>query len=107
MPLSGRGGARATLGRKQSIPPPRSAPAENYVPRTSRGELTSSGGSRSTWLKDVAGGVRLSWKELLPRRSAMLILAIDLGKAKSLACWYQADDATQQESRTVPTRPDD
>ena len=24
----------------------------------------------------------------------MLILAIDLGKAKSLACWYQADDAS-------------
>ena len=22
----------------------------------------------------------------------MLILAIDLGKAKSLACWYQTDD---------------
>jgi transposase len=36
----------------------------------------------------------------------MLILAIDLGKAKSLACWYQADDATH-EFRTVPTRPGD
>ena len=36
----------------------------------------------------------------------MLILAIDLGKAKSLACWYQADDATH-EFRTVPTRPAD
>jgi len=34
----------------------------------------------------------------------MLILAIDLGKTKSLACWYQADDATH-EFRTVPTRP--
>ena len=65
------------------------APKENYVPRASRGELTSLGGSRSTWLKDVAGGARLSCKTLLPRRSAMLILAIDLGKAKSLACWYQ------------------
>ena len=37
----------------------------------------------------------------------MLILAIDLGKAKSLACWYRADDATQHEFRTVPTRPGD
>jgi hypothetical protein len=36
----------------------------------------------------------------------MLILAIDLGKAKSLACWYQTDDATH-EFRAVPTRPDD
>jgi transposase len=36
----------------------------------------------------------------------MLILAIDLGKAKSLACWYQTDDATH-EFRTVPTRPGD
>ena len=36
----------------------------------------------------------------------MLILAIDLGKAKSLACWYQADNATH-EFRTVPTRPGD
>ena len=39
---------------------------ENYVPRASRGELTSSGGSRSTWLKDVAGGVRLSCKNSFP-----------------------------------------
>src|SRR5688572_17605460 len=30
MPLSGRGGARATLDRKGSIPPPRSAPAGGY-----------------------------------------------------------------------------
>src|SRR4051794_4716197 len=30
MPLSGRGGARATLDRKRSIPPPRSAPAAGY-----------------------------------------------------------------------------
>jgi transposase len=36
----------------------------------------------------------------------MLILAIDLGKAKSVACWYQTDDATH-EFRTVPTRPAD
>ena len=36
----------------------------------------------------------------------MLILAIDLGKAKSVACWYQADNATH-EFRTVPTRPGD
>jgi len=36
----------------------------------------------------------------------MLILAIDLGKAKSLACWYQTDDATH-EFRAVPTRPGD
>jgi len=36
----------------------------------------------------------------------MLILAIDLGKAKSVACWYQADDASH-EFRTVPTRPGD
>ena len=36
----------------------------------------------------------------------MLILAIDLGKAKSVACWYQADDATHA-FRTVPTRPGD
>jgi len=34
----------------------------------------------------------------------MLILAIDLGKTKSLACWYQTDD-TGHEFRTVPTRP--
>ncbi|HEV2296005.1 MAG TPA: hypothetical protein VGR35_19325 [Tepidisphaeraceae bacterium] len=36
----------------------------------------------------------------------MLILAIDLGKTKSLACWYQTDD-TKHEFRTVPTRPGD
>ncbi|HEV2292906.1 MAG TPA: hypothetical protein VGR35_03570 [Tepidisphaeraceae bacterium] len=36
----------------------------------------------------------------------MLILAIDLGKAKSVACWYQTDDTTH-EFRTVPTRPGD
>jgi transposase len=36
----------------------------------------------------------------------MLILAIDLGKAKSMACWYQTTDATH-EFRTVPTRPGD
>ena len=36
----------------------------------------------------------------------MLILAIDLGKAKSLACWYRTDDATH-EFRAVPTRPGD
>ena len=36
----------------------------------------------------------------------MRILAIDLGKARSLACWYQTDDTTQ-EYRTVPTRPAD
>jgi transposase len=36
----------------------------------------------------------------------MLILAIDLGKAKSVACWYQTDDAAH-EFRTVPTRPGD
>ena len=35
----------------------------------------------------------------------MLILAIDLGKVRSLACWYQTDDT--QEFRTVPTRPAD
>ena len=31
----------------------------------------------------------------------MHILAIDLGKAKSVACWYQTDDASH-EFRTVP-----
>jgi hypothetical protein len=36
----------------------------------------------------------------------MLILAIDLGKTKSLACWYQTADASH-EFRTVPTRPAD
>ena len=36
----------------------------------------------------------------------MLILAIDLGKAKSVSCWYHTDDATH-EFRTVPTRPAD
>ena len=36
----------------------------------------------------------------------MLILAIDLGKARSLACWYRTDDATH-EFRAVPTRPGD
>ncbi len=36
----------------------------------------------------------------------MLILAIDLGKAKSVACWYEADNAAH-EFRTVPTRPGD
>jgi transposase len=36
----------------------------------------------------------------------MLILSIDLGKAKSLGCWYQAD-AAAAEFRTVPTRPAD
>jgi hypothetical protein len=30
MPLSGRGGARATFDRKRSIPPPRSVPAAGY-----------------------------------------------------------------------------
>src|SRR3954462_9801070 len=39
----------------------------------------------------------------------MLILAIDLGKAKSVACWYQtaadASDGGRREFRTVPTRP--
>jgi hypothetical protein len=35
----------------------------------------------------------------------MLILAIDLGKVKSLACWYQADGDATPEFRTVPTRP--
>src|SRR5438045_7675775 len=30
MPLSGRGGARATLGQQRSTPPPRSAPAAGY-----------------------------------------------------------------------------
>jgi hypothetical protein len=30
MPLSGRGGARATLDRETSIPPPRSAPMAGY-----------------------------------------------------------------------------
>ncbi len=32
MLLSGRGGARATLDRKESIPPPRSAPTAGYPP---------------------------------------------------------------------------
>ena len=36
----------------------------------------------------------------------MDILAIDLGKTRSLACWYRTDDTTQ-EFRTVPTRPRD
>ena len=36
----------------------------------------------------------------------MLILAIDLGKAKSVACRYQTDDASHA-FRTVPTRPGD
>lgn len=36
----------------------------------------------------------------------MLILAIDLGKAKSVACWYQTDIAAHA-FRTVPTRPGD
>ena len=36
----------------------------------------------------------------------MRILAIDLGKAKSLACWYETDDTTA-EYGTVPTRPGD
>jgi transposase len=36
----------------------------------------------------------------------MLILAIDLGKAKSVACWYHTDD-TSHEFRAVPTRPGD
>ena len=35
----------------------------------------------------------------------MDILAIDLGKTRSLACWYRTDDT--QEFRTVPTRPRD
>jgi transposase len=37
----------------------------------------------------------------------MLILAIDLGKTKSVACWYQTDDDATPEFRTVPTRPGD
>jgi transposase len=37
---------------------------------------------------------------------AMIILAIDLGKAKSVACWYQASDGTH-EFGTVPSRPQD
>lgn len=36
----------------------------------------------------------------------MVILAIDLGKTKSLACWFRAEDNTH-EFRTVPTRPGD
>ena len=36
----------------------------------------------------------------------MLILAIDLGKARSVACWYQTDDTTSK-FRSVPTRPAD
>ena len=36
----------------------------------------------------------------------MVILAIDLGKAKSVACWYQASDGTH-EFETVPSRPQD
>src|SRR4051812_10137017 len=38
-PLSGRGGARATLDRKASIPPPRSAPAVGYAGRLSTGSM--------------------------------------------------------------------
>ena len=34
------------------------------------------------------------------------MLILDLGKARSLACWYESDDTTQQ-FRTVPTRPAD
>ena len=34
----------------------------------------------------------------------MMILAIDLGKAKSLFCWYQTDDQSQV-MRTVPSTP--
>ena len=36
----------------------------------------------------------------------MLILAIDLGKARSVACWYETDDTTSK-FRSVPTRPAD
>jgi len=32
----------------------------------------------------------------------MLILAIDLGKAKSLACWYQTDDASHAFRTALP-----
>jgi hypothetical protein len=35
----------------------------------------------------------------------MLILAIDLGKAKSLACWYQTDDATHASSAPCERAP--
>src|SRR5207248_1294575 len=36
MPLSGRGGVRATPDLKQSIPPPRSAPMAGYLPGSFR-----------------------------------------------------------------------
>jgi hypothetical protein len=39
MPLSGRGGARATPDREQSIPPPRSAPMAGYAARRRRKRL--------------------------------------------------------------------
>ena len=62
MPISGRAGTVPALDLQEAYPPARSTASENYVPRTSRGELTSSGGCDSTWLKDVAGGGRLSCK---------------------------------------------
>jgi transposase len=46
--------------------------------------------------------------ELNHRRPAMVILAIDLGKAKSLFCWYETTEGGQElkhEMKTVPSTP--
>jgi hypothetical protein len=57
MPLSGRGGARATLDLKESIPPPRSAPAAGYRP-SGDGCNFSTVSQQAAWFLPAAGGRR-------------------------------------------------
>src|SRR5947207_353964 len=68
MPLSGRGGARATLDRKRSIPPPRSAPAVGYpaLPVRRRDAVRRNTLCRSSTAQMVH--VSQLWSEWSPRR---------------------------------------
>src|SRR2546430_445202 len=81
----------------------------NYAPRASRGELTSSCAVCCTWLTDArsSDGVRpaaVPLGTLDTRRPAMVILAIDLGKAKSVFCWYEGADQSHA-FKTVASTP--
>jgi transposase len=59
----------------------------------------------STWLKHLsAGGVSSAVRvKLKPRRPAMMILSIDLAKAKSLFCWFNTADQSHRLKTVLST----
>lgn len=110
MPLSGRGAAHATLGRKQRVPPPRSAPAVGYVSGSQKPghygkakSATSDDGK--TWASSLLGfGDHQKSGRLLGTKVACFFIAADMGYAarrrrKRLDCFVACRTRAMNDSR--------